>query len=112
TASTIANAPSLYGATWSPDDQILFTPNFNGPIMRVPSAGGSPQPVSTIDTSTDDPELTHHWPDLLPDGETLIYEVGLRSHRAFDDALIVAHSLKSGQRKVIVRGGAYPRYLP
>jgi Tol biopolymer transport system component len=112
TPAAIANAPNLFGAAWTPDDRILFVPLFDSPIMGIPAAGGSPQPVTTLNQSGADPEVSHHWPDLLPDGQTLIFEVGLKSHRAWDDALIVAQSLKTGQRNVIVRGGAYARYLP
>jgi serine/threonine-protein kinase len=46
---------------------------------------------------------------LLPDGKTVLYTVGTLGN--WDDAQIVAQSLATGQRSVLVQGGTNPHYL-
>ena len=54
--------------------------------------------------------MQHRWPELLPGGKVVLYVIGLGGE--WDDATIVAERLDSGERKVLVRGGTSPRYLP
>jgi dipeptidyl aminopeptidase/acylaminoacyl peptidase len=48
---------------------------------------------------------------LLPGGEWLLFAVS-GSPRGWNDADIVVESLLSGERKVLIRGGSQPRYVP
>jgi hypothetical protein len=66
--------------------------------------------LSTI-AHNDDVQGRHdRWPDLLPDGKTVLFTVGATG--SWDDAQIVAQSLATGERHVLVTGGTFPRYLP
>jgi len=105
---SLAEAPWFRGGVWGEDGSIYFVPNVYVPISRIPAHGGVAQPVTTI--LKDAGEVQHRWPELLPGGKVLLYVVGLGT--AWDEALIVAQRLDSGERTVLVRGGTAPRYLP
>jgi Tol biopolymer transport system component len=49
---------------------------------------------------------------MLPDGKSILYVAKLDNIATFDDALIIGQRLDNGERKIIVRGGTSPRYLP
>ncbi len=103
----LADAPFIRGAVWA-DGSILFVPNQYVPVSRIPAAGGAVQAVTTI--HSDEGELQHRWPELLPGGKVLLYAVGYGED--WDEATIVAERIESGERKVLVRGGTSPRFLP
>ena len=61
------------GATgaWNGDDVILFTPKGGSPLYRVSASGGTPSPVTALDTASGD---SQHWfPFFLPDGRHFLY---------------------------------------
>ena len=58
------------GGTWNQDDVIVFG-RFGGGLLRVPSAGGEPTPVTTLDDVR--LERSHWWPQFLPDGEHFLF---------------------------------------
>jgi eukaryotic-like serine/threonine-protein kinase len=60
----------VVGGSWHRDGVILFG-NVNGPVMRVPAAGGVASPVTTIDASLN--EVYQLFPFLLPDGRHFLY---------------------------------------
>ena len=97
------------GGAWSEDGTIVFTP---GPplgvgLMRVSSAGGTPEPL----TSLAEGEVTQRWPQVLPGGKAVLF-TSSRDHRHYDDATLVVQPLPTGPRKVVLRGGSHGRYLP
>ena len=61
------------GGSWSADGTILFVPDWNDPVYRIPAAGGTPEPVTTFDESR--LELSHRWPHALPDGRHFLYYI-------------------------------------
>jgi eukaryotic-like serine/threonine-protein kinase len=67
----LADAPRPSGGAWSGEDVILFAPDVNGPLYRVPAAGGTPVAVSRV-PQTDD-LYGHRWPIFLPDGKHFLY---------------------------------------
>ena len=46
--------------------------------------------------------------EILPDGDTLLFTLNDR----FNNAHIVAQSVETGERRVLLDGGSNPRYLP
>jgi Tol biopolymer transport system component/predicted Ser/Thr protein kinase len=58
------------GASWSERGVILVAP-LNGPISRVPSAGGTPVAITTVDEKAG--EARHAYPHFLPGGRFFIY---------------------------------------
>jgi len=92
--------------SWGADDTILFGTTQG--VMRVPSAGGAPQQLTTVNTKSGESE--HDAPQLLPGGQTILFTLG---HAAFSDSnKIAALDLKSGATRVLVNSGYSGRYVP
>ena len=56
------------GGAWTSDGQIIFG-SFGSGLRRVPSSGGIPSTLTTLDASRG--ENDHFWPQALPDGRFL-----------------------------------------
>jgi len=108
TPVTLSELLAFRGASWGDDGWIYFVPTIYRPVYRIPAGGGAVEQVTKIRTS--EGEMQHRWPELLPGGKVLIYAVG--SGGEWDDATIVAERLGSGERKVLIKGGTSPHYLP
>ncbi len=61
------------GGTWSRAGTIVFQPAWNAGLMKVPAAGGTPEPLTTLDK--DRFEIAHRWPYFLPDGRHFLFYV-------------------------------------
>jgi dipeptidyl aminopeptidase/acylaminoacyl peptidase len=71
TAEVLCDAPNPRGGSWGKDDVILFAPNSQGAIFRVPAAGGTPVAVTRVDSTHG--EISHRYPRFLPDGRRFLY---------------------------------------
>jgi Tol biopolymer transport system component len=106
-ATTICPADTPYGMSWGADG-IVFGQGPKG-IMRVSADGGTPERL----VSVKDDEVAYG-PQMMPDGQTLLFTLakgGTRTTR-WDGAQIVAQSLRSNERKIVITGGSDARYLP
>jgi serine/threonine-protein kinase len=103
----LCDAPNARGASWGEDGNILVALNLATALSRVPAEGERPQAVTKMQGSA----LNHRWPQPLPGGEGVLFTLS-SSSVAFEDASIAAASLKTGEIKVLVRGGYFGRYLP
>ncbi len=101
---TICEVGEARGACWGSDDSIFFTPGPAESLWKVPAAGGSPSRVTRLDFQAG--ERTHRWPHLLCGGEILLFTIGAAGTESFDDALVAAQSLKTGERRVLLKGGS------
>ena len=97
------------GVTWENDQSVLFG-HINRGIFRVSANGGEPELVTQLDSANG--ELSHRFPQFLPQENAVIFTVKQNNISTFDDALIVAQWLDSGERKVLIRGGTFGRYVP
>jgi serine/threonine protein kinase len=109
TPVSLARATTLYGASWESDDTILYG-QADG-IWRMSAEGGAPAQLVRIDAT----ELAYG-PRLLPDRGRVMFSIVTRASMigqasAWDTARVVVHSLESGERTEIVRGGD-ARLLP
>lgn len=67
-----ADATAPRGAHWGQDNVVVYSPDPNSPILAIDlDQGGPVRPVSVLDDSI--PDVSHRWPQLLPDGEHLLY---------------------------------------
>ena len=67
----ICDAPDSRGGAWSREGVILFTPQLDGPLYRVPAGGGQPVPITTLDASRQ--ESSHRLPSFFPDGRHFLF---------------------------------------
>jgi len=99
---TICKAQMLRGATWSPDDIIIFG-NASAPLQRVSASGGTPEPLFKTTKNV-------RWPALLPGGKYLLYTVTPSFSGDYNQAEIAVLSLDTGQSHTVVKGGTRARY--
>jgi serine/threonine-protein kinase len=105
---TLCNVNLGRGATWGPDDTIVFAANPTSGLSRVSAAGGEPEPLTELDEAKG--EITHRWPQFLPGGDAILF-TSHTSASSFDNANIEVVKLSTGERKVIYQGGTYARYV-
>ena len=103
---TVCEVTDGLDGTWTEDDTIVF--GIVGPtdLFQVSAQGGIPEPL----TKRDDPTGDHDFPDFLPGGDVMLFSVA-RDGVNFDEGRIVAQSLSTGERRVVIDGGFYPRWL-
>jgi serine/threonine-protein kinase len=107
TTVTQLDAPPR-GAAWGPDDTIvLATTNPATGLLRVSASGGTPQVLTTPDHSAG--EVDHLWPALLPNGRGVLFTITAEGG-GLDSAEIAALDLRTGNTKVLVRGGTHALY--
>ena len=75
-------------------------------ISKVSSAGGTPAAVTTPDASKGERHLLPH---ALPGGKALLFTAVTSDD--WDTANVVLHSLDTGERRVLIPGGADARYV-
>ena len=98
------------GATWTPDDTIIFaTPDPNTGLQRV-SAGGGEATVLTRPAPARG-ELDHVWPEMLPGGRALLYTI-IATTGGPDAAQVALLDLTTGTPRVLMRGGSHAHYIP
>ena len=104
----LSDSPFFYGASGLADDSIVFVPGYAMGLWRVPSEGG--QRALMIAPDFDKGERSYCWPAALPGDRALLFTMLTKECSTFDDAKIMAYSLKSKDKKIVVSGGTYPRF--
>jgi eukaryotic-like serine/threonine-protein kinase len=101
----LCEASDLLGASWGENDTIIAALGVPGQLSRVPASGG--KPTVAVDLSAESAVV--RWPHLLPGGEAVIYTA--MSGAGADRANVEIQSTSGGNRKVLVQGGTFGRYL-
>jgi eukaryotic-like serine/threonine-protein kinase len=106
---TLCDAPIGRGGTWNRNDVIVFAPELLGGLFRVPAAGGTPVPVTSVNTQ----EPGHRFPWFLPDGRHFLYTAYAQSREKY--TAYVA-DLESKTRRPLIPAAsnvvyAWPGYL-
>jgi serine/threonine protein kinase/Tol biopolymer transport system component len=99
----VCDAHAGRGGSWGPDGTIVFAPDINGPLVRVPAGGGTPTPA----TRGADPQATHRNPWFLPDGRHFLFT--LRQGGARFGAIAVG-SLDGAEPRVLLERGSNAQY--
>jgi serine/threonine-protein kinase len=97
------------GYCWT-ERGIFVAPEPNSGLFLLPPDGGAPSTVTTPDPARG--EVSHRWPDVLPDGRHVLFTVKHVDTSTFDDADIALLDLDSGTWKTLVKGGTFARYAP
>jgi Tol biopolymer transport system component len=67
----LADSPEARGATWNRDGVIVFGAHARGGLLRVAANGGPVTPATKTDSGR--LEVSHRWPQFLPDGRHFVY---------------------------------------
>jgi Tol biopolymer transport system component len=110
TPLTLAKVARSRGASWGPDGTIVIASEAESGLFRVADSGGELQPLTTLDRERG--EVSHRWPQVLPDGRAVIFTSITKSSADYSDASIEAVVMATGERKVVHSGGTFGRYLP
>lgn len=101
TPSEVCDSPIGRGGSWNADGTIVFSPDFQSPIVQVPASGGTPKPVTVMDATKHD---SHRWPHFLPDGKHFLYlAVVHATGRDPNDGIYFA-SLDGKENRLVMRG--------
>ena len=103
----VAKSGAMRGATWLPDDTIVYGTVAAGGLSRVPASGGTPSALTQVDTKATNE--THMWPQVLPGGRALVFAISTGS---VESSRIAVLNLETKQHRVIVPRGTYPKYSP
>jgi serine/threonine-protein kinase len=101
-----ADGARCRGAAWGVDDKIVFTPSTSSALYLVDAAGGEPVQLTTLDK--DAAERSHRWPEFLPDGKHVVFNIQYHG-QDYHDGNIEVVEVATGNQKVVHRGGAFPR---
>jgi serine/threonine protein kinase len=108
-ASLVHGTP--LGATWAPDDTIIFAgQDSTTGLQRVAATGGGDVTVLTRPDQTRG-ELDHAWPEILPGGRAVLFTITATAG-GLDAAQVAVLDLMKGSSRVLVRGGHHARYVP
>ena len=99
---------TLEGASWGTDDTIVFTTNNASGLLRVSATGGEPTPLTSV--STQDGEVEHQWPEMLPSGRAVLFTIS-RGGSGMEGAQIAVLDLTTGDRHVVVPRGGQAHYI-
>jgi len=105
----LASVSNPKGGTWSPDGRIVFTPGYRTGLFEVSAEGGEARPLTRLDESAG--ELSHRWPQFLPDG-SILFLVQTDEYGAVDDRSRIEVLDTTGDRHEILGANSAPTYAP
>jgi DNA-binding winged helix-turn-helix (wHTH) protein/Tol biopolymer transport system component len=106
---TLCPAPHPFGAAWSADGTIVFAASWTGGLQRVSDRGGEPVTLTTPDPALG--EVRHAWPDLLPDGQGVLF-AGLPGVDAPEAARVAVLSRDGRTIQTLFESATFPRFVP
>jgi serine/threonine-protein kinase len=96
---------AVFGASWGPNDMIVFTLGAAAGLSQVSAAGGAPQAVTTPDVEQG--TVGHWWAEVLPGGNAVLFTIW---NSSVEDAWIGVVSLETGGVKRLLKGGTNAHY--
>jgi hypothetical protein len=78
-------------------------------LSQVSAAGGSPQELTTVNTSNS--EHGHRLPHVLPGGDAVLFTITRNRYSRWDETQIVAYSRSTRTQSAVIEGGADARYV-
>lgn len=104
----IKGPPGAMG-TWDSQGRIFFGQSGPYGLSQVAAVGGIPEPSIALGDYGD-----LDYPQVLPGGKWVLFTalVGALGQDNWSGAEIVVQNIDTGERKVILQGGHFARYLP
>ena len=97
---TLCTVEFRRGATWGPDDTIVFASTAAPGLMQVPAAGGEPHALTKAEEG-----VTHIWPTFVPGGAAVLYTVRPTVTPSDVDTFMVAVVARgTGEQRTLVLG--------
>ncbi len=107
-AATLCDLFISWGASWGPDDSIIFTKEFKGGLVRISVAeGGKPETLTKPDRKQG--EYAHRLPFCLPDGKSVVFTI-MRNMNDNKPSLALLR-LDSREWRVLLEDAADARYV-
>jgi len=95
------------GGSWGKNGRLVYTRAYNTGLWIVSEGGGDERMLTTPDTAKG--ELGHWWPQILPDGDHVVFTA---YRTPIERATIEVMSMSSGRRDVLFTGGVFGFYVP
>ena len=96
------------GATWGPDDAIIFSAiEVSTGLLRISAGGGGEAEVLTT-PNEDDGELTHVFPEFLPGGGAILFTITKNEGSAASQIALL--DLDTGLYRTLIPGAGQARY--
>jgi Tol biopolymer transport system component len=102
----LCDAANPRGGTWNRDGVILFAAGFGVGLSRVSANGGPPATLTQLDEAQQ--EISHRWPQFLPDGRHFLY---LALNRTLGKAGIFVGSLDSKDTVRVLDTGFHTEFV-
>jgi serine/threonine-protein kinase len=97
------------GATWAPDDTIIFaTNNLAAGLQRITASGESMTVITRPDRAKG--EADHLFPEMLPGGRAVLFTIAALAG-GLDASQVAVLDLQTGKHTVVVRGGSHAHYV-
>jgi Tol biopolymer transport system component/tRNA A-37 threonylcarbamoyl transferase component Bud32 len=100
------------GASWSPDETIVFaTSDTSTGLLSVPAGGGESKVLTKPDTTHGEADHLHPW--VLPGGRAVLFTIASLAggQTSADNSQIAVLELTTNQYKTLIRGGSHPEYV-
>jgi serine/threonine-protein kinase len=95
------------GGSWGKNGKLVYTQAYNTGLWIVSEGGGDERELTKPDSSK--AELGHWWPQMLPDGDHVLFTA---YRTPIESATIEVLTISTGERRVLLTGGAYGFYVP
>ncbi|MHC5004183.1 MAG: TolB family protein, partial [Planctomycetota bacterium] len=107
-ATALCDTRSYRGGAWSPDGTIVLAPNSIGGLVRIPAAGGSPEPITSPEDGAAEP--SHRNPAVLPDGRGVIF-TATADGADWDETVTMLHVFADGSTRRLLDRASHARYV-
>jgi serine/threonine-protein kinase len=95
------------GATWAPDDTIIFaSAEIPTGLLRISSAGGEREVLTT--PAPEKGEADHLFPEMLPGGRAVLFTI--TNNQSIENSQIAVLDLETRNYRVLIHGGSHARY--
>ena len=104
-AQVLTDAVLPRGASWGSEGFIAFAPSGASVLQQVSGNGGTSQPLTHMVKG----DASQRWPEVLPGGKAVLFTNGATVANWLNGQ-VAAESLGTGEQRILIRGGAQPRY--